>query len=613
MHGVAPPTTCTRDTSCQIRQLQQALDSNHRQVTELVAFVLKSLEANESEADLHASSLVDEIPFPPATVEDLKDVALPEDTEASDNEESDEEDPCIFMPHVPEDVTPEACVARGGWSRMSTKDIKEDPPIVQASRWKKSRSAIRVSQVTDLSTITAVSRVGWIESFKKWALGTQKEKHVKSVSKALRNRAVFKDKSDMLEQVLDTLVADEYNVQDSYKQSGFCQAIARAPVFEHLSLLVITANALWLAIESDLNTEPVLFRSEMLFIVAENLFCAFFFFEWLCRLGAFETKMHGFRDSWFVFDGVLALCMVVETWVLSLVVMTVGRGISTDEMKQMTVLKLIRLMRLTRAARMVRLVRYIPELMIMLKGLKGGLRSVATTLLLLFLIVYVFAIAFRQITDGTPMGEKYFPSIPTAILHLVVLGIIPDIQDLVLDLSAESVLTGFMAFTFALIGSITVLNLLVGVLVEAVSVVACVEKDESAARFVKSALGGILEEADQWNGEADHEVTLHEFRILVSRQDFAKVMVEVGVDVANLVGLSTWLFRGGRTMPIGDFYRLIMQLRGSNYATVKDIVDMRKYLMDVMEHIEKTVQTCKRDDIVSAQDLSRARKPSLRW
>eukprot|EP00927_Polykrikos_kofoidii_P030060 TRINITY_DN25935_c0_g1_i1.p1 TRINITY_DN25935_c0_g1~~TRINITY_DN25935_c0_g1_i1.p1 ORF type:complete len:749 (+),score=109.00 TRINITY_DN25935_c0_g1_i1:92-2248(+) len=417
----------------------------------------------------------------------------------------------------------------------------------------------------------------------------EKEDHEKRMSKALRSRAIFNDKSEMLEQVLEALGSDEYNVQDYYKTSGWAQAIARSTFMEYLTLATIATNSLWIAVESDLNHEPVLVRSHFSFILVENLFCLFFVFEWSCRCLAFQRKRDGLRDSWFVFDFALAFCMAFETWGLSILMLTLGKGISNEDMKNTSVLKLFRLLRLTRTARMVRLLQWVPELMIMLKGLSAGFRSVATTLLLLLIIVYIFSIAFRQVTDGSVMGAKYFRTIPDGMLNLIVLGIIPDVQDLVMDLSEESIITGFLAFAFILIGSVTVLNLLVGVLVEAVAVVACVEKEESAARFVKSSLAGILHEVERWNGEEDHEVSLDEFLILVSRRDFAKVMVDVGVDIANLVGLSEWLFKDGRTMPVAEFYKLIMQLRGSNYATVKDIVDMRKYLTDVMEHIEGVV------------------------
>merc|ERR1719359_1429623 len=75
---------------------------------------------------------------------------------------------------------------------------------------------------------------------------------------------------------------------------------------------------------------------------------------------------------------------------------------------------------------MARLLRSMPELLVLIKGMVAAIRSVLLTLLLLFLILYVFAILFRQLTVDSDIGEDKFPNIMKAMQTLVLDGILYD-------------------------------------------------------------------------------------------------------------------------------------------------------------------------------------------
>merc|ERR1712151_393897 len=91
-----------------------------------------------------------------------------------------------------------------------------------------------------------------------------------------------------------------------------------------------------------------------------------------------------------------------------------------------SLLRMVRLLRLTRMARMARLLRAMPELMILVKAIFVAFRSVFFTLLLLSVMIYVFAIAFVQLSDGTVVEEKYFPGVIQAMTNLLLWGNMPD-------------------------------------------------------------------------------------------------------------------------------------------------------------------------------------------
>merc|ERR1719473_1448938 len=65
----------------------------------------------------------------------------------------------------------------------------------------------------------------------------------------------------------------------------------------------------------------------------------------------------------------------------------------------------LRLLRLLRLSRMARLMRSVPELVTLIKGMVAATRSVFSTLVLLVLFMYVFAIIFVGVYNCNQPGE----------------------------------------------------------------------------------------------------------------------------------------------------------------------------------------------------------------
>jgi hypothetical protein len=221
-------------------------------------------------------------------------------------------------------------------------------------------------------------------------------------------KAVFADANAMKEKVRMAVMVQEYNVCDFYWETGICQVIARSHVFEYFTLAVIAFNALWISIDTDNNEALTLADASPVFQIAENAFCVYFSFEWFVRFCSFREKRNCLKDAWFVFDSALVTLMVGETWVMNLILLfAAGGGASGGAMGNTSVLKLFRLVLLTRMARMAKLLRAIPELIILIKGIAVASRSVVFTLMLLGVILYFFAIVFRQLTDDTELGQEF--------------------------------------------------------------------------------------------------------------------------------------------------------------------------------------------------------------
>lgn len=397
-------------------------------------------------------------------------------------------------------------------------------------------------------------------------------------------KPVFADVAAMKEKLKENIGRKAYNVHDYYWETGFWQKVATNPIFEHITLAVIGFNALWIWIDTDNNGAATLPDAHPVFIVAENLFCLFFSFEWFSRFMAFKHKKNGLKDAWFVFDSCLVSTMVLETWVVTFIILCIGGG-SGAGLGDASILRLFRLLRLTRLARMVRLLRAMPELMVMIKAMGVAMRSVFFALCLLMSIIYVFAIAFTQLLEGTAVGDSWFSSVPISMNTLLLRGTMPDQEEVVEDVATQHWFFRFFMLFYILLASLTVMNMLVGILCEVVSVVSTVEKEELLINYVKGALQEMIMKAGlDVNG--DNRISRGEFEQLLDNREAARALQDVGVDVVGLVDYIDFIFVGGRDMSFGDFMDMVLQLRGSNTATVKDIVDMRKMMANQFDKID---------------------------
>merc|ERR1712039_432851 len=137
--------------------------------------------------------------------------------------------------------------------------------------------------------------------------------------------------------------------------------------------------------------------------------------------------------------------------------------------------------------------------------------------------------------------------------------------------------------------------MLAGILVEVVNVVSAVEKEKMAVDFVKDELYGFLNDVDE-----DHDQCLSksDFEALVILPACAKTWAHVGVDVVGLTDFMDYIFEDKDKISFQKFMELVLQLRGTNTATVKDIVDMRRFMV---ERVNEKFAELLQDEIVTLQ------------
>mmetsp|Transcript_116198 Transcript_116198/g.259745 ORF Transcript_116198/g.259745 Transcript_116198/m.259745 type:complete len:555 (+) Transcript_116198:91-1755(+) len=418
-----------------------------------------------------------------------------------------------------------------------------------------------------------------------------------------KHKAVFVDAKAMKDKLKENLHKPTYDVKNFYKEEGICQKIARSDAFEHITLGVIGLNALWMAIACDWQTESTLNDAHPIFIVAEFFFCAYFLSEWVMRFGAFAQKWNTIRDGWFVFDSFMLALMVFETWVMFVVLELVG-GEGAD-LGNAGLLRLLRLLRLSRMARMVRLFHFMPELLILIKGMVAGIRSVSLTLVLLTIIIYIFAIIFRQIATGSVVGDEKFPTVLVAMHTLLLDGVLMDdtggLVRLLEDAGGESILLKLtllpILYGFILLASLTVMNMLIGVLVEVVSAVASTEQEGIAISHMGDKLSALLQ--TRFPAGTEVCITKDLFLELLQQQDTTQLLRELNINVLDLVDLVDTIFSredgSERELTFGDFIEVMMKHRESKMATVQDFTNLRKYVrarLDLVESQHESAQLC---------------------
>jgi len=411
---------------------------------------------------------------------------------------------------------------------------------------------------------------------------------VGNLRKSFSSRNVFADADSMKEEIRRAVARPAYNVTNLYIQDSKWTRVATSEIFEFVTLAIICTNAVWIAVDSDHNDQPLLKDAQPVFIIMENLFCLYFSFELGVRFMSFKVKRDASRDAWFVFDSVLLAMMILETWVLTIVFSI--SNFSGEGFRNASILKLFRLIRLIRMARVARLLASMPELSILVKGIGIASRSVFWTLFLLSVIVFVFAVVFRQLTDGMTVGDAYFKSVPDAMANLFLYGAMPDIVDWVYDIAGAHLLLGFLLIFFVFLAALTVMNMLIGILCDVVSVVSAVEKEELRVMSVKKKLMAMLHNSGL-DADEDMQISRAEFASLLTNPKAAKAIQEVGVDAVALVDYADIIFEcPNKPVSFGAFIQLLLQFRGSNAATVKDVVDLHKIIKRETEKVMKLIQ-----------------------
>jgi hypothetical protein len=367
-------------------------------------------------------------------------------------------------------------------------------------------------------------------------------------------------------------IKQPYNVHDFYHETGFFQWLAKNERFDNLTLSIIVINAFWMTFDTDGNTADTIIRAKPVYVAADIAFFSYFLVEVLVRFCAFKKKRNCLKDGWFKFDATLVTLYAFDPFALGLMAaLSGGGGLGLPT-------AILRLFRLARLSRLVRMLRSLPELMIMIKGMRTASSSVSYTMALLMIITYVFSIALRNIVPvDSKIEDLYFRSVPETIHNLILFGTFMDsLSTFIYDVKEESSLCLIFCWMYIGLAALTVMNMLIGVLCEVISSVAAEEKESMMIDKVNETFRSIVDELDENN---DGQLSWEEFQAIVDHPQASSALEAVDVDPETVIDMAEdYFFEDGVPVELefGEFVSMILDLRGGQMSTVKDVLSLGK-------------------------------------
>jgi len=222
----------------------------------------------------------------------------------------------------------------------------------------------------------------------------------------------------------------------------------------------------------------------------------------------------------------------------------------------------------------------------LIKGMVMAMKSVGATLFLLMLIIYVFAILFVQQLAGTEAGAGCFDNVPQAVHCLMNNRVFSEEKEFIQKMLDIDWIFYAITLIYLLLASMTVLNMLIGILCEVIAVTARVEHEELSMQNLKVKVKEFLPAPDYVKDGEEQMVSREDFVGLMDRVDVLDSFSSKGIDVKALVDCAPMIFKKELEIPLADFIESILHFRSENAATVKDILNMNHDFVRVLDDFE---------------------------
>mmetsp|Transcript_2483 Transcript_2483/g.6217 ORF Transcript_2483/g.6217 Transcript_2483/m.6217 type:complete len:737 (-) Transcript_2483:46-2256(-) len=443
--------------------------------------------------------------------------------------------------------------------------------IAKATRTLMRRQSSRESRLTAAGSVQSVDAAEARAAFKK----------TRAASDLNNPKALFADAQTAKSAALRRICHVD-PLKSLYRSDGF-GVVVNSATFTQASTALVLANTLWIAVETD-NKEADGHIGHWL-ISIDSAFCLLFLIELTVRFLALK-RLHFFcTDAWLMLDTSLAVMNIVEAWLVP--------SFSSDQSTDGTSgpLRVLRVLRLSRIARTLTLFRLIPELTLLIRSITQALRAVFAVICLLMLFVYVNALYFTGLARGTQLETKFFKDVPTSMKSLIVHGtLLDEIGEMMDLLGEESIILTALFVVFVFVTACLLLNMLVGVLVEVVTVTASVEQEEHLGQFVIEALQQALLNIGH---DGKSKVTRKQFERVVRQGVMNEVLRVLNISMDRQTLLSYIFEPEGDhvdTVGISPVVLTLLQLRATSPATVRDVLDARRIILQRLNQLEKVVQ-----------------------
>lgn len=372
----------------------------------------------------------------------------------------------------------------------------------------------------------------------------------------------------------------EINIDELYNKTGFWASWMKNGLWEKITFFAILTNTIYIALDTDYNKAPILVDAPLFFQIMGNLFCLFFTVEIGVRFLALRKFRFVLYDSWFIFESFLVLLLVWDNWIqVALYLLSDGSIGGGGGLACFSILRVFRVFRLLRA------LRALPELMVLVSGMLTAMRSVLATVLLLALTIYLFGILFTQLLAESALAQGRFDKVPNSMHFLLVQLLSGADADFMGEIRTEGPLNYFLWLLFLFLGQLTIMNMLIGVVCNAIDDTKEEIHESQFCKEVTKQVGDVISAMDEDNSGT---VSREEFLQLMSNGDFAK-MLYPKVDLAGLSEYFDGVYRGVEELALNDVLDMILQFRQSKSTTIKDLLILRRMILMELATFEDRV------------------------
>jgi len=182
-----------------------------------------------------------------------------------------------------------------------------------------------------------------------------------------------------------------------------------------------------------------------------------------------------------------------------------------------------------------------------------------------------------------------------------------DLSLLTTTLQQQNLALLFLLYIYVLLAALTLMNMLVGVTCEVMSAVAESEREGILLDHVHETIQKLVSKNDA-DMDGDDRISKEEFLRLLREREARQILSEVGVDVMSLLDLADTIFdidtddsgpnsltmservMGHVKIDFSQFMQVILNLRHTNQASFKDIVELRKFMKGQFAQLDHKVR-----------------------
>ena len=237
-----------------------------------------------------------------------------------------------------------------------------------------------------------------------------------------------------------------------------CQRLTESARFQRLAIGVIVFAGLLAGLETN---AAVVHEASPLLLWLDRGVLAFFIVELALRLGAHGRQpWRFFRDGWNVFDFVIiALCLLPASGPFAAV------------------------LRLARVLRLLRLVSAVPQLQLLTGALLKSLGAMGYVGILLALVAYIYGVIGVHLFGAH--DARHFGSLGAALLTLFQVITLDNWSDILTGVREQASIAALLYFvSFILLGTMIMLNLFIGIIMNSMSAMHAEMEESERARHL---------------------------------------------------------------------------------------------------------------------------------